>query len=452
MKFLPSLDKGFKPIIIEYRDFLKSVQASGKISVIGVCVERNNGYNYVFETEAYRDGVNDDENYRIIERVVKAVLWMAGGYKIYVKGSRVFAERLKKAYSVSGNRAFDSDFMSTCYLKDFEVVYTESLPKTVSSPVRLGGFSNGCRIGFDAGGSDFKICAVKDGKEIFSEEIVWNPKTQDSPDYHYEMIEKGLKKASSKLDKVDAIGVSSAGVIIDNKLMVSSLFLGVDKSKYLEKCQNAFVNVIEMVFPSVPYAVANDGDITALAGSMSLNLKSVMGLAMGTSEAVGYINEKGDINGWISELAFCPVDLNENAPVDEWSGDKGVGCKYFSQDAVIRLYENSGKKFNDKLTKAEKLSFVQSLLEQGDETAYEIYENIGVFLGYTLPFYHMFYKMENLLLMGRVVSGKAGTIIVNRAEEVLKEEFGLKINIILPDEKAKRVGQSIASASLVEIK
>lgn len=452
MKFIPSLDKGFKPIIIEYRNFLKDVLASGKSSQISVSVERNNGYNYLFETDAYRDGVNDDENFRVIERMVKAVLWMAGGYKIYVKGSRVFAERLKKSYSLSGERAFDSDFMSTCYLKNFEVEYTENLPEVKNNPIRLGGFTNGCRIGFDAGGSDFKICAVKDGKEIFSEEIVWNPKTQNNPDYHYEMIEKGLKKVATKLDRVDAVGVSSAGVIIDNKLMVSSLFLGVDKSKYLTKCQNAFVNVIEKVFSGVPYAVANDGDITALAGSMSLNLKSVMGLAMGTSEAVGYINEKGDINGWISELAFCPVDLNENASVDEWSGDKGVGCKYFSQDAVIRLYENSGKTFDESLTKAEKLSLVQDLLEKGDKTAFEVYENIGVFLGYTLPFYHMFYKMENLLLMGRVVSGKAGAIIADKAKEVLKEEFGLNINIILPDEKSKRVGQSIASASLVEIK
>lgn len=451
MKFIPSLDKGFKPIVIEYRNFLKEVSLSGKASKIVICVERNNAYNYVFETDAYQDGVNDEENFRVIERMVKAVLWIAGGYKIYVKGSRVLFERLKKAYSKSGNRAFDNDFMATCYLKEFQVEYVENLPLLSCSTVSLGGFTNGCRIGFDAGGSDFKICAVKDGETIFSEEVVWNPKTQNNPDYHYEMIEKGLKKASAKLDRVDAIGVSSAGVIIDDKLMVSSLFLGVDKTDCLEKCQNAFINVIEKVFPGVPYAVANDGDITALAGSMSLNLNSIMGMAMGTSEAVGYIDEKGDINGWISELAFCPVDLNESAPVDEWSGDKGVGCKYFSQDAVIRLYENAGKTFDESLTKAEKLSLVQDLLEKEDKTAYEVYENIGVFLGYTLPFYHFFYKMENLLLMGRVVSGKAGAIIVGKAKEVLTREFGLNINIILPDEKSKRVGQSIASASLVKI-
>lgn len=451
MKFIPTLDKNFKPIIVEYNDFIKKVKSYGSNASVSVCVERNKGYNYVFNMPVYPDGVADEENYKIVERMVKAVLWIVGGYKIFVKGSSVLYEKLKRAYSKTGERAFDNEFMSTCYLKDFEVIYSDETFISKENPVSLGGHINGNRIGFDAGGSDFKICAVVDGQTIYSEEIVWNPKTQTNPDYHYEMIEKGLNKAKSHLGKVDAIGVSSAGVIIDDCLMVSSLFLGVDKTNCLEKCQKAFVNVIEKTFPNVPYAVANDGDITALAGSMSLGLKSVMGMAMGTSEAVGYINEKGDINGWISELAFCPVDLNENAEVDEWSTDKGVGCKYFSQDAVIRLYENAGKKFDEKLTKAEKLSFVQTLLEKGDKLAEEIYENIGIFLGYTLPFYHKFYRMKHLLIMGRVVSGRAGQIIVDNAKKVLKEEFNLEIDLILPDEKSKRVGQSIASSSLVKI-
>ncbi|HBF44612.1 MAG TPA: transcriptional regulator, partial [Clostridiales bacterium] len=90
-------------------------------------------------------------------------------------------------------------------------------------------------------------------------------------------------------------------------------------------------------------------------------------------------------------------------------------------------------------------------LEKGDKLAEEIYENIGIFLGYTLPFYHKFYGMKHLLIMGRVVSGRAGQIIVDNAKKVLKEEFNLEIDLILPDEKSKRVGQSIASASLVKI-
>jgi len=454
VKYIPSLDKNFKPIILEYNQFISKVSALSNANTIEVCVERNNGYNYIFSMPAYPDGTGfDEENFRIVERLVKSVLWVVGGYKVYIKGSHVLYEKLKECYSKTGERAFDNDFMFTCYLKPFEVVETDNLPMPKDNTFKAGGHTNGCRIGFDAGGSDRKVSAVIDGKVGYSEEVIWNPKTATNPEYHYNGISEALKTAASKMPRVDAIGVSSAGVIIDNMAMVSSLFVGVDKSKYLSEAQNCYKNVIEKDFPGVPYSVANDGDITALAGSMSLGLNSVMGMAMGTSEAVGYINADGEINGWISELAFCPVDMTLDAPVDEWSTDKGVGCKYFSQDAVIRLAEAGGYKFDENSTKAERLVEIQKLLENGDSLAQEIYQNIGIFLGYTIPFYHMFYNMEHLLLMGRVVSGKAGKIIVDNANKVLQDEFSnLKVNVILPDEKAKRVGQSIAASSLVNLK
>lgn len=454
MRYLPSLDKDFKPIILEYNDFVAEVKKQPKSNLIEISVERNNGYNYNFSMPAFLDGIGkDEENFRMVERLVKSVLWVVGGYKVYVKGSPVIYEKLKHCYSKVGDRAFDDDFMYTCYLKPFEVVYTDTLPAPKENTLKAGGHTDGCRIGFDAGGSDRKVSAVIDGKVVYSEEVIWNPKTATNPEYHYNGISEALKTAASKMPRVDAIGVSSAGVIIDNKAMVSSLFVGVDKSKYLSEAQNCYKNVIEKDFPNVPYSVANDGDITALAGSMSLGLNAVMGMAMGTSEAVGYINSDGELNGWISELAFCPVDMNQNAPIDEWSTDKGVGCKYFSQDAVIRLAEAGGYEFNENATKAERLVEIQKLLESGDKLAEEIYQNIGIFLGYTIPFYHTFYKMEHLLLMGRVVSGRAGKIIVDNANKVLKDEFAdLKVNIILPDEKAKRVGQSIAASSLVNLK
>lgn len=61
----------------------------------------------------------------------------------------------------------------------------------------------------------------------------------------------------------------------------------------------------------VPLTVANDGDVTALAGALSLKHGRVLGIAMGTSEAVGYVNKDGNLNGWLSELAFVPVDYNK---------------------------------------------------------------------------------------------------------------------------------------------
>ena len=203
-----------------------------------------------------------------------------------------------------------------------------------------------------------------------------------------------------------------------------------------------------------PVEVANDGDVTALAGAMDLKDNCVLGIAMGTSEAVGYINDKGLLNGWLSEVAFVPVDYNKNAMVDEWSGDYGCGVKYFSQDGVIKLAENAGYKFKDGASPAEKLKEIQKLMENGDDMAKQIYEDIGTYLGYAIPYYSEFYKIKHLLLLGRVTSGEGGSIIMDRAKEVLKAEFPeyADIDITMPDESNKRVGQSIAAASLPSLK
>ncbi|WP_208454241.1 hypothetical protein [Acholeplasma laidlawii] len=193
--------------------------------------------------------------------------------------------------------------------------------------------------------------------------------------------------------------------------------------------------------------------MTALAGSMSLGKNKLLGIAMGTSEAVGYINAEGNVTGWLNELAFVPVDFQKNGPIDEWSLDMGTGNKYFSQDAVIRLAETSGITFPEDMPLAERLKVVQNL-DENSETYQEIYKTIGTYLGYTLAYYEEFYDIEEVLLLGRVTSGLGGQIIVDVATKTLKENFehlSKKINISLPDEKARRVGQSVAAASLVKL-
>lgn len=94
----------------------------------------------------------------------------------------------------------------------------------------MGGHINGCRIGFDAGGSDRKVSAVIDGRTVYSEEVVWHPKTSEDPQYQYEGIVSAFKTAASKMPRVDGIGVSSAGVFVGNAPMVSSIFIKVPRS------------------------------------------------------------------------------------------------------------------------------------------------------------------------------------------------------------------------------
>ena len=130
----------------------------------------------------------------------------------------------------------------------------------------------------------------------------------------------------------------------------------------------------------MPIVVANDGDVSALAGAMGMDINSIMGLAMGTSEAVGYVDQDKQVLGWINELAFAPVDLQEDALVDEWSTDRGVGCKYFSQDAVIKLAPAAGIELDPNLTPAEKLKVVQGLMAEDDPRAQAIFRDIGVYL------------------------------------------------------------------------
>ena len=444
----PAFDKNFYPMITAIENYEAEIAKSGKPTTVTVIVERSGGYNYVHSYTAFADGVNDEFNYRIAERLIKTILWVCGGYKIMINGSRKIYEYIKKCYQKDGLRAFDVDFMQTVYERPFEVEYVDAIPNKKYATERVGGFLKGCRIGFDAGGSDRKVSAVIDGEVVYSEEVVWNPKTTEDPHYHYDGILTAMKTAASKMPRVDAIGVSTAGVVVNNRPMVSSLFVKVDKKKYGEYVKDIYINAAKEM--NAPIVVANDGDVTALAGSIDLEDNGVLGIAMGTSEAVGYINKEGGLNGWISELAFVPVDFNESAMRDEWSGDIGVGCKYFSQDAVIKLAEYAGFKFEEGLTPAQKLKVVQKLMEEDDPMAKTVYEDIGIYLAYTIPYYAMFYDIKHMLLLGRVMGGKGGNVIVDKCKETLFKEFpefnGLDIG--LPDEKNRRVGQSIAAASL----
>jgi predicted NBD/HSP70 family sugar kinase len=173
----------------------------------------------------------------------------------------------------------------------------------------------------------------------------------------------------------------------------------------------------------IPIEVRNDGDVTALAGALSLMDTNILGIAMGTSEAAGYVDSEGSITGWLNELAFVPVDYNPEALVDEWSGDYGCGVKYFSQDGVIKLAPAAGIDLDESLTPAEKLKVIQDLLEEGHDGAQKIFESIGIYLGYSIAHYAEFYSMKHLLILGRVTSGRSGSLILEKAREVLNADF-----------------------------
>ena len=450
VKNLPELDPGFIPLGKFFTAFLR-----GASQPVSLAVERAGGEVAVYNTFIHGTPEMYEADKYYIDRLVKMLLWMKGGFKVYISGSEAMYEAVKDAYRPGGSREFDADFMANVYERPFEVVLCDAVPAEHSNPQAVGRHMDGCRIGFDAGGSDRKVSAVIDGESVFSEEVVWYPKVTADPDYHYEGIVSALKAAAEHLPRVDAVGVSSAGIYINNRTMVASLFLKVPKELFDEKVKDIYIRAITDTFGDVPYVVANDGDVSALAGAMSLGENNILGIAMGTSEAVGYVDENGNVTGWLNELAFAPVDANPEAMADEWSGDIGCGVKYFSQDGVIKLAPRAGIELNGDDAPAQKLKAVQALMESGDSRAEAVYRSIGVYLGHTLAFYHSFYGLKYVLLLGRVMSGRGGDIILDTCKAVLAEEYpevADKIVPSLPDEKARRVGQSVAAASLPEIK
>ena len=451
MKHAPKLDPTFVPFGVWREAYLKGAEKP-----IAIAVERNNGRISVHHTYIHGTPEMKEADYRYVERFVKFLLWSIGGFRVSVCGCSELAQRLQKAYSADGERHFDHTFFFQLYERELEIVDLplDACPEANEVPEPMGGNMDGCRIGFDAGGSDRKVSAVIDGECVYSEEVVWFPKLNADPSYQYGHILEAFKTAASKMPRVDAIGVSSAGTFIGNAPMISSIFYCVPRDRW-EEVKTVFERAAAEINPNAPVLVANDGDVSALAGAMGLGKGNLMGLAMGTSEAVGYVDRDQNVLGWINELAFAPVDLQEGALQDEWSTDFGVGCKYFSQDAVIKLAPVAGIEVPADLSLAEKLKYVQKLMEADDERAVAVFETIGAYLAYATVQYSQFYDLDYLMLMGRVMSGKGGDTILRVTNDILAAEYpelAAKCCVTLPDEKMRRVGQAVAAASLPKIK
>lgn len=446
----PPLDENFRPAILANRNFQREVESIGARLMLGL--ERSANEFSRFETRVYPEGhPNFEANYQYVERIVKFLLWQRGGHTLYVGGSYTIADYLRRNYSANGAKSFDYKFMGEqVYEKDFSVIAcdVDEVPASHETGKQLGRNLQGYRIGFDLGASDRKVSAVVDGIPIYSEEVVWEPRKHADPEYHYREVMTALKTAASKMPRVDAIGGSSAGIYIDNRPMVASLFRGIPQEKFGE-IKNMFLRIREEM--GTPLEVINDGDVTALAGSMSIEDNGILGIALGSSEAAGYVNKEGHIMGWLNELAFAPIDYSLIAPDEEWSGDKGCGASYFSQQCVFRLAPKAGIEIPADVTDAGKLKVVQEKLEAGHEGALKIWQSMGIYLGYGIAHYADFYDIKHVLILGRCTSGRGGDLLLEGAKKVFETEFPellKKIELHLPDEKVRRIGQSVAAASL----
>lgn len=455
--FKAQLDPDFIPAALWNRAYLKIAKEATSSRPFRISIERPDGTAWIYDTTLLASSTDNDAlTWTYVERLIKYLLWAWGGSLIRIAGAPEMVTRLSEAYSDAGARDFDYDFIGSSCFKEALVIESAEFDALKNvAPQSYGGANplTGNRIGFDLGGSDRKCAAMIDGKVVFSEEIKWSPYFENDPAYHRAGIADSLNRAAAHLPQVDAIGGSAAGVYIDNEPRVGSLYRGISQSNFDAKIRPIFKD-LQKDWNGVPFEVANDGDVTAIAGAMAINDNAVLGISMGTSLAAGYIDPESHVTGWLNELAFVPVDYRDDAPKDEWSGDIGCGVQYFSQQAVGRLLPLSGIQVDASIGLPEKLEVVQAKMAEGDERAAAIYQTIGTYFGYTIAHFSDFYDFRNLLVLGRVSTGAGGDLILKTARQVLDAEFpelSKQIAFQTPDEKTKRHGQAIAAASLPRI-
>ena len=451
----PVLDPDFRPAVLATQAYNDIVTSTSDTVPVRLAIEQADGSVFRFDTTVLPTSHPQAAGNAVyLERLVKFILWSRGGWRIYLDGPPALADQLAAHYRDTAAGRFDAHLVAErMFDHPLAVVHTSDLPPAHSRTRPLGRHLDGCRIGFDLGGSDRKVAALVDGGVVFSDETVWDPYHKPDPQYHYDGIMDSLQKAAAHLPRVDAIGGSAAGVYVNNRVKAGSLFRGVPQAVFDARVRDLFLEV-RKAWNDVPFEVVNDGEVTALAGSMSLGENAILGIALGTSTAAGYVTPDGSITSWLNELAFVPIDYNPSGPVDEWSGDYGVGSQYFSQQCVGRLMDAAGIQAPADMGLPEKLKLVQSLSASGDLRARRIYQTVGTYLGYGVAHFASFYDLRHVLVLGRVTSGPGGDEIVGGAREVLEIEFpelARRIAFHVPGEHDKRHGQAIAAASLPAI-
>ena len=282
---LPPLHPEFRPAWLGNRAFRAEAVRAGGVRLV-LALERDAGNVSIFDTLVLPDGHAEAAcNLRYAERVLKFLLWQKGAFRVSVAGPRAIAEH-QREYAVAA-RAHSMPSSSPRSMSSLASSSRRSplltCPRRKSSAKPVGRHLDGCRIGFDAGGSDRKVAAVINGKEVFSTETVLSQGDERTPSTTLTASTTAFAaQAAAHLPRIDAIGVSSAGIYVNNRTMIASLFRKVPKAQFEKIIKPIYLDIAKK-WGNVPIEVANDGDVTALAGAMSLKRSTqVLGIAMGT--------------------------------------------------------------------------------------------------------------------------------------------------------------------------
>ena len=461
VKNSPELDDGFVPAFAFLAAYAESVTRGQPVALV---VERRSGLTARRDITVHGTPDRRDADALYASLISDAMLWQVGGPTLYVCGSDAIADELRKLYSPAGARAFDYDFMGRqANRQPMEVIGLPyaAAPASTTSTMPVRPTATGRCVGIDLGGSDIKYAATIDGDVVASDEIVWHPKQNADPAYHFAWIVKAIGLAAAALDdRVDHVSFSSAGDFDGQTVAVSSLFKAVPED-VMDAWRDILPRAAREVCGPLPVAVANDGDVSAFAGFMTLGRGEVLGLAFGTSLACGYVDAAGGLLGWtsgdefrafINEMAFVIGDLDPDAPLDvNWSG-KPCYSQLLSQDAAVRLAEVAGIE-RASADIAEQLAHIQSLAERQDERALRVFRSIGAYLAHAVPHFDDIYagRIAAILLLGRVVSGVGGQLLLETASAILADEYprlAERIALVLPNGDFRRKGQAVYASFL----
>jgi len=471
-KVAAPLDPNFAPLVLGKRQYLAAAKDASCAEKLEWALLRDDGCAR-YSLPVFPEGSEHAEASSALACfLLQEMLWQRSASELRLVGPAWICNAVKAAFSDSGAHKWEVKIMpSVCGTPDkafqVNIVSSSELPEEKNMPQETGKSAKGCRLAFDLGKSDLKTVAVKDDEVLYSKETEWDV-TNPDPEYHIGMIVTAMKLAKEKLPHVDAIGGSATGPIsANNEARFCDCFPNVPPDVYKAKVVNVFARIAKEVAGDVPLKVVNDGEVTAIAAYQKIKQGNVFGLSMGSSAGAGYADADGNLNGWINEMCHTKLDLNPEAHADPWSEftHTGLAHMYLGQRACTKFVSKLGIDVPEHMVyphpnmctvrhedHANCLKLIQKAMADPAQEAKvtPLYETVGVYLGYALAQWAESYKIDHVMILGRVSKGKGGDIMLATAQKVLQTDFPElpKIKFHTADDHFKAVGQCIAAAAL----
>lgn len=425
--------------ILPYESFASFQKVAEK--PITITLIRGHDVSFPF---SFRISDDFEEAYIYAKKILLSLLWSIGGCRFLFCCDPSFFSRFKQRIEDDEEAKPSFEAIEGIYGEEVSLSLAGKAPAKKEKKKKRFLSSFGSRVGLDLGGTDIKAMALLDGEVVHSSEIPWAPKQAQEHSYHEAYIRSALLEASSYLERVDSVGISTSGVVGEGTLIYPSLFASCGEKDKKERIPSLLKELSLSLFPAASFNLINDGDASAIGASLLYGEKSVLGLSLGTSLAGGYIQD-GFLPPYLNELSKVPVNFSPSAGKHYQLGIRGSSSEYLSQKGIVTLAGMNAAQFGGSLP--ESLSFIQRLAEKEDKAVLRAYREFGKRLGSSVLYFSLFFDFSSVFLLGRVLSGKGGEALLESARGYLKSK-GRDLKLFSADEKFKRLGQAYVAACL----